>query len=192
MRVTTMMRTQRMLSRIDLIVRGCFVAAVVAGGVAGWGRRPSELPQLASMAPLVAENIGLAALSPVACAPTVSTVGTPASPPPATVQPGESGRLALRGTVRSSAGCAPIPGALVEIWLAGPSGEYDDSNHTSQMAGADGLYQFDCAIAADAAGRWQPIHLRISARGYTPLVTEYMPASAQPDGVLNLVLKPEQ
>jgi protocatechuate 3,4-dioxygenase beta subunit len=192
MRVTTMMRTQRMLSRIDLIVRGCFVAAVVAGGVAGWGRRSSELPQLASVAPLVAENIGLAALSPVACAPSVPDVGGAASSRPADVQPGESGRLALRGAIRSSAGCAPIAGALVEIWLAGPSGEYDDSNHTSQMAGADGSYQFDCAIAADAAGRWQPIHMRISARGYAPLVTQYVPASAQPDGVLNLVLQPER
>lgn len=68
----------------------------------------------------------------------------------------------LTGVVRSSPTCAAIPGASVELWLAGPSGQYDDAH----------------------------IHIRVTTPRHQVLVTQYYPSPGQTAGTFDLVLVP--
>lgn len=96
----------------------------------------------------------------------------------------------LGGVVRSSAGCAPIAGAQIELWLAGPDGEYGDDYRATLFADASGVYRFESNFPPPYTGRPPHIHIRISADGYETLVTQYYPAEGQTEGAFDLVLIP--
>jgi phosphohistidine phosphatase SixA len=94
----------------------------------------------------------------------------------------------LSGVVRSSLDCAPIPGAQIEFWLAGPDGQYGDAYRAIVFANNLGAYRFESHFPPAYSGRPAHIHLRISANGYQTLVTQYYPAEGQVDGSFDLVL----
>lgn len=96
----------------------------------------------------------------------------------------------LHGVVRSANGCAPLPGARIEFWLAGPDGNYSDAYRATVVAGADGAYQFESDFPPPYSGRPPHIHLRVSAPGFETLVTQYYPGPGQTDGTFELVLTP--
>jgi protocatechuate 3,4-dioxygenase beta subunit len=96
----------------------------------------------------------------------------------------------LTGTVRSLAGCAPIPGAQMEFWLAGPDGEYADAYRATLIAGPDGSYRFASHPPPPYSGRPAHIHIRVSAPGHAILVTQHYPAEGQTESVFDLVLSP--
>lgn len=95
------------------------------------------------------------------------------------VAAGDDGeRLALAGRIRSTS-CAPIAGAVMDVWHADARGGYD-------LEG----FKFRGTMTADAHGRWQlrtivpgrylngrryrpaHIHVKVRARGYRPLTTQ--------------------
>ena len=95
------------------------------------------------------------------------------------VKDGDRGtRLALGGLVLG-AGCAPLVGAVMEIWHADHRGDYDN----------DG-YRFRGRLKSDADGRWavstivpgrylngrryrpSHIHVKLAADGHRPLTTQ--------------------
>ena len=49
----------------------------------------------------------------------------------------------LQGTVRSTQNCEPLPGAVIEFWLAGPDGHYADRYRATVVADNEGQYQFE-------------------------------------------------
>ena len=96
----------------------------------------------------------------------------------------------LNGVVRSAEGCAPIPGAQLEFWLAGPDGQYGNAYRATLAADAAGAYRFESNFPPPYSGRPSHIHLRVTAAGYQPLVTQYYPAQGQSEGSFDLVLRP--
>jgi len=97
----------------------------------------------------------------------------------------------LAGTVRSAAGCEPIGGARVELWLAGRDGRYDQDHRATVVAAADGGYRFESNRPEPYAGRPPHIHLRVTAPGFRTLVTQHYPRAGESAGALDLVLVPE-
>jgi protocatechuate 3,4-dioxygenase beta subunit len=83
----------------------------------------------------------------------------------------------LRGTVRSSADCAAIPGARVELWLAGPNG-YDEDHRATLIADAEGRYRFESEMPGPFERRPPHIHVRVAHPGYEVLVTQQYPKRA--------------
>src|SRR6185503_5319163 len=98
----------------------------------------------------------------------------------------------LNGVVRSSVDCTPIVGAQIEFWLAGPDGQYSDVYRATMFADDAGIYQFESNFPPPYSGRPSHIHLRVTAAGYQPLVTQYYPTEGQTVvGAFDLVLLPE-
>jgi protocatechuate 3,4-dioxygenase beta subunit len=97
---------------------------------------------------------------------------------------------ALQGTVRSSKDCAPVPGAIIEFWLAGPDGEYDDAHRATVIADASGSYRFESNVPQPVVGRPPHIHVRVSARGFKTLVTQHYQESGKRAAVFDLVMVP--
>ena len=79
----------------------------------------------------------------------------------------------LTGTVRASGDCKPIPGATVELWLAGPGG-YGDNYTGTVVADKAGHYRFQpLPVSFHGAAASHPHE---DSRGRLP---------AHPDGMLS-------
>ena len=96
----------------------------------------------------------------------------------------------LAGTVRSARDCAPIEGAAVELWLAGPDGGYGDAYRATVIADGKGAYRFESHVPPPYYGRPPHIHLRVSARGFDTLVTQHYPEEGRRNGTFDVVLVP--
>jgi len=117
-------------------------------------------------------------------------------------------KLTVTGRVLGVPDCAPLDGALVEVWQADSRGDYtqvtsgkkDDPGcllRASLTTGADGRYRFQTVVPGEYPGRPRHIHYRVSAKGHATLVTQlYFAAErgipgelvvkvAQKDGVLS-------
>jgi len=94
----------------------------------------------------------------------------------------------LSGTVRSSGDCKPLPGAVIEFWLAGPDGRYGDAWRATVKADREGHYRFSSIPPGLYPGRVPHIHIRVSADGFPPLVTQHYPAPGALEAVFDLVL----
>jgi protocatechuate 3,4-dioxygenase beta subunit len=97
----------------------------------------------------------------------------------------------LSGVVRTSVDCSPITGARIECWLAGPDGNYDDDHRATMFSDKTGLYRFESNFPPPYMGRPSHIHMKITARGYQTLVTQYYPAHGKTEGEFDVVLIPE-
>lgn len=95
----------------------------------------------------------------------------------------------LTGTVRASGDCLPIPGATVELWLAGPSG-YSQALTGTVVAGKKGEYRFSSPFPSASTGRPPHIHMRVAADGFLPIQTEVFPRQGTATGVFDIVLEP--
>lgn len=97
---------------------------------------------------------------------------------------GSSGgqRLTVTGRVLGMPDCAPLAGALVEVWHADARGDYsqvgakpDDAGcllRASLRTDANGRYAFRTVQPGEYPGRPRHIHYRVSQKGYTTLVTQ--------------------
>lgn len=94
----------------------------------------------------------------------------------------------LSGRVLAVDGCLPISDALIEFWLANPQGDYDDDHRASLMSDSDGLYSFESHVPVPYTGRPPHIHIRVSAPGFRPLVTQHYPIDGHARGQFDLVM----
>jgi protocatechuate 3,4-dioxygenase beta subunit len=129
-----------------------------------------------------------AAAAPV-CAATPADALGPFYRPNAPVRSSVGKGYVLSGTVRSSADCAAIPGARVELWLAGPNG-YDDDHRATVIADGAGRYRFESEMPGRYERRPPHIHVRVAHPGHQTLVTQHYPAQGQAEGTFDLVLTP--
>jgi protocatechuate 3,4-dioxygenase beta subunit len=97
----------------------------------------------------------------------------------------------LTGSVKSSKDCSPIEGARIEFWLAGPNGRYDDDHRAIVISDNSGKYSFQSNLPPSYSSRRPHIHIRVTADGYNPLVTQHYPANGQNQGTFDLVIIPE-
>jgi protocatechuate 3,4-dioxygenase beta subunit len=134
----------------------------------------------------VAPDRGVAA---EACPPTAADLLGPFYEPGAPVRSKVGTGHVLRGTVRSSADCRPIPGARLELWLAGPGG-YDDDHRATVIADDAGRYVFESDRPRPYERRPPHIHLRVAHPGFRTLVTQHYPAQGRTEATFDLVLVP--
>lgn len=143
----------------------------------------------ASAAALVALTPAAALAAPSTCTPTAGDALGPFYEPDAPVRSRVGVGYVLQGTVRSSADCREIPGARVELWLAGPKG-YDDDHRATVIADAAGRYRFESGPPGRYERRPPHIHVRVEHPGYQTLVTQHYPARGRAEGTFDLVLIP--
>jgi protocatechuate 3,4-dioxygenase beta subunit len=98
----------------------------------------------------------------------------------------------LDGAVKSSKECSPIPQAKIEFWLTGPDGGYHDDYRATVYADAAGRYQFESSPPRPYYGRPPHIHIRVSAKGFQPLITQHYPKPGTAKAVFDLVLIPSR
>ena len=144
---------------------------------------PSPAPAAAGAAPTTT--------LPARCEPTRADALGPFYKPNAPRRTSVGQGYVLTGVVRSANGCAPIPGALVEFWLANPQGEYDDDHRATMQAGAQGDYRFESNVPVPYGGRPPHIHVKVTAPGFRELVTQQYPQPGQTEASFDLVLSPQ-
>jgi protocatechuate 3,4-dioxygenase beta subunit len=126
------------------------------------------------------------------CAPTEEDAEGPFYKPNAPVRSSVGKGYVLQGVVRSSRDCSPLPGARVELWLAGPAGGYDDAYRATIIANASGAYRFESNVPPPYYGRPPHIHLKVSARGFNEIVTQHYPVAGRNNAVFDIVLVPSR
>ena len=96
-----------------------------------------------------------------------------------------------QGTVKSASDCRSIPDAKVELWMTGPEGRYGDDWRATLYSADNGSYYFQSHAATNYASRPPHIHIKVSAQGYTALITQHYPLKDAGIGVFDLVLIPK-
>ena len=120
-----------------------------------------------------------AAAPPARCTPTRPDMLGPFYTPNAPER-GQTGRgVVVSGHVRSAGDCASLPGARIEWWSANTRGDYDDEHRATQVADGSGRYRYETDFPGRYPGRPPHLHLRITAAGHQPLVTQIYPRPGQ-------------
>jgi catechol 1,2-dioxygenase len=99
--------------------------------------------------------------------------------------------LVITGRVRSSGGCAPLPGARLEWWSANPRGDYDRGHRATQVSGADGVFRYETDAPGRYPGRPPHVHVRVTAPGHSTLVTQIYPKPSEASVEFDIVLARE-
>lgn len=123
------------------------------------------------------------------CRPTPADALGPFYEPGAPLRAKVGSGYVLTGTVRSAKTCRPIAHAKLELWLANPRGAYDDAHRATLRASRAGRYRFESNRPVPYAGRPPHIHIRVSARGFSVLVTQHYPRPGQSRARLDLVIR---
>lgn len=92
------------------------------------------------------------------------------------VRPGDAGLpLTVRGAVFDTRG-ASLPSARIEVWHAGPDGQYDNQgfHYRAQFdSEKDGKYAFQTNLPGHYPARvCQHIHCKVTVKGHKPLITQ--------------------
>ena len=96
----------------------------------------------------------------------------------------------LTGTVRSSNDCKPISKARIEVWQAGPGGEYDEAHRATLYSDAQGIYRLETHFPPPYLTRPSHIHILVEAPGFQRLITQHYPKKGAKEAKFDLVLIP--
>jgi protocatechuate 3,4-dioxygenase beta subunit len=138
--------------------------------------------------PAQTTSVTQASGTPKECQPTAPDMLGPFYEPGAPLRDSVGEGYVLSGVVRSSADCSPIPNAQIEIWMAGPDGEYRDDYRATLYSDAGGVYRFESHFPPPYSGRPSHHHLQVSAAGFETLVTQHYPQSGQSEATFDVVL----
>jgi protocatechuate 3,4-dioxygenase beta subunit len=125
------------------------------------------------------------------CIPTAEDVLGPFYQPDAPIRSSVGKGYTLSGTVLSAADCSPVTGARIELWLAGPNGNYDDAHRATLYPDEKGRYSFESNFPPPYSSRPPHIHVRVTASGYKTLVTQHYPKQGETNAKFDLVLVSE-
>ena len=126
----------------------------------------------------------------IGCAPTPPDALGPFYKPKAPFRNSVGKGYELSGRVLSTKDCRPLPQAYVEIWMAGPDGDYKDDYRATVIPNEAGEYFFESHSPPSYFSRPPHIHMRVSADGYKTLVTQHYPGAGSIKETLDLVLIP--
>jgi protocatechuate 3,4-dioxygenase beta subunit len=125
------------------------------------------------------------------CQPTESDIAGPFQgtgvPSPRRAKIGKGHVLLVR--VLRSPDCAPVSGALVELWQASPGGRYDTRGRGSVVTGRSGTFRFQGPRPPSYEGRPPHIHISVNAAGYEVLLGRYEVRRGKRSGRITLVLR---
>lgn len=94
------------------------------------------------------------------------------------------------GTVKSARDCRPIAKARLEFWLTGPEGFYGDDWRATLQSADNGTYYFSSHAPPDFGSRRAHVHIRATAEGFVPLVTQHYVEKNAGEALFDLVLIP--
>ncbi len=124
------------------------------------------------------------------CEPTPEDSLGPFYEPGAPVRSSVGTGYELRGEVKSARDCSAISNARIELWLAGPDGEYDDDHRAVVLSDEYGRYSFESNVPPPYSFRPPHIHIRVTSPGYEDLVTQHYPERGAREATFELVLAP--
>jgi len=130
--------------------------------------------------------------APWKCAPTPHDEIGPFYRPNAPVRSKIGSGYVLKGVVSSAATCQPIPGARVELWQAGPDGNYADAWRATIFTDKRGRYRLETFTPPPYAKRPPHIHILVDMKGYAGLITQHYPKKKSRGATMNLVLETEE
>lgn len=94
----------------------------------------------------------------------------------------------LLGRVLSAPNCAPVAGAVVVLWQAGPNG-YGPRGRGRVVTDRSGRFRFEGPVPA-SYGRGPHIHIAVLHPAYDELLTRYVVRRGAKTGRIRLVLAP--
>jgi protocatechuate 3,4-dioxygenase beta subunit len=124
------------------------------------------------------------------CQPTEPDMLGPFYKPDAPVRSSVGEGYELQGTIKSAPACTLVPLARIEFWLAGPDGEYNDEHRATPFSDAEGSYRFTSNLPQPYSGRPPHIHIRVSAEGFSTLITQHYPQPGKTSASFDIVLSP--
>jgi protocatechuate 3,4-dioxygenase beta subunit len=136
---------------------------------------------------LVSSAATVAAAARAQCTPTPNAGGGP-----------DRGAIALRAKIGTghvltgvvlSPACKPIRGARVSFWQSNAKGVYTAAGRGAVLTDRSGRFRFEGPMPIAYDGRPGHIHIKVEARDYELLYTEYEPYGARA-GNVRLVLAP--
>lgn len=139
----------------------------------------------------IASGLSVSAAENFQCAPTRPDSMGPFYEPGAPLRSSVGEGYVLTGKVKSAADCDPIARAEIEFWLVNPEGRYDDAHRATVIADGAGAYGFKSNRPSGYAFRPPHIHIRVTAEGFEPLVTQHYPEEGVSRAEFDLVLVPE-
>jgi len=143
---------------------------------------------LASTALFLLATLGARAAAEPACPPTRPDMLGPFYEPNSPERSVTGRGLVITGRVASAKGCAPLPGAQLARWSANPRGDYDAEHRGAQRADGTGRYRYETDLPGRYPGRPLHLHVRVTAPGHKPLVTQLYPRPGQAVMEVELVL----
>ncbi len=144
---------------------------------------------------ILAENLSMTAQVKkykIGCRPTQPDALGPFYKPNAPLRNSVGTGYKLSGMVISSNDCTPIPAARIELWMAGPDGDYKDIYRATVVSNEAGEYYFESHLPPSYLRRPPHIHMRVSADGHRTLVTQHYPKDRAKRGAFDLVLIPNK
>lgn len=124
----------------------------------------------------------------IGCTPTPPDAMGPFYKPNAPLRDSVGKGYKLNGRVMSSGDCSPIPQAQIELWMAGPDGDYRDDYRATVKPDRSGEYRFESHRPPSYLNRPPHIHVRVTADGFKTLVTQHYPEAGTKKGEMDLVL----
>jgi len=124
----------------------------------------------------------------IGCTPTPPDAMGPFYKPNAPLRDSVGKGYKLNGRVMSSGDCSPIPQAQIELWMAGPDGDYRDDYRATIIPDESGEYRFESHLPPSYLNRPPHIHVRVTADGFKTLVTQHYPEAGTKTGEMDLVL----
>jgi protocatechuate 3,4-dioxygenase beta subunit len=143
---------------------------------------------LASAALILLATLSARAQGQPACAPTPPDMLGPFYEPNAPERAVTGRGLTITGRVNTAKGCTPLPEARIEWWSAGPRGDYDAEHRAAQRADGAGRYRYETDFPGRYPGRPVHVHVRVTALGHRPLVTQLYPRPGQARMDMDFVL----
>ncbi len=143
---------------------------------------------LASTALFLLATLGARAAAEPACPPTRPDMLGPFYEPNSPERSVTGRGLVITGRVASAKGCAPLPGAQLARWSANPRGDYDAEHRGAQRADGTGRYRYETDLPGRYPGRPLHLHVRVTAPGHKPLITQLYPRPGQAVMEVELVL----
>ena len=127
----------------------------------------------------------------IGCTPTPPDALGPFYKPNAPLRHSVGKGYRLSGRVISTKDCSPIPRARIELWMAGPDGDYKDNYRATVFSNEAGGYYFGSHLSPSYRQRPPHIHMRVTADGFKKLITQHYPGAGSINEELDLILIPE-
>ncbi len=177
----------RLSKPLALIACMLIAACATSPGAATSGGQASNLSTDSGSPEAASSPSPTAAARPI-CTPTPPDALGPFYKPGAPVRSKVDTGFILTGAVLRAGTCRAEEDAILEFWLANPSGRYDDEHRATVPVGPSGKFRFESNVPVPYSGRPPHIHIRVTSPGQEAFVTQFYPKAGQTSATFDLVI----